>query len=80
MLHAHGSKLGYDEVEASGELCQAAKDSNLPLLQLLLDCACSVNAANYDQRTCLHLAASVGNLQITQLLLDKGAYINAKDR
>ena len=60
----------YDEVEASGELCQAAKDSNLSMLQLLLDCDCSANAADYDQRTCLHLAACEGNLHIVQLLLE----------
>ena len=63
MLHAHGSKLGYDEVEASGELCQAAKDSNLSMLQLLLDCDCSANAADYDQRTCLHLASASPRLR-----------------
>ena len=50
------------------------------MLQLLLKCGCSVDAADYDQRRPLHLAASVGNEQIVQLLLREGADAQATDR
>ena len=39
-----------------------------------------VNAADYDARTCLHLAASVGQLKIVEYLIQAGANINAADR
>ena len=40
----------------------------------------NLNAADYDQRTCLHLAASEGNGPIVEFLVQSGADINAKDR
>eukprot|EP00965_Chrysotila_dentata_P022659 750435-Pleurochrysis_carterae.AAC.1 len=41
--------------------------------------SCNVNAADYDARTCLHLAASTGNLLIAMALIEHGANVNAKD-
>ena len=79
-LREAGGELGYDEVAASGELCELAKRGSPDLLQVLLDCGCSVNAADYDARTCLHLAASTGNLRICSLLADANADLNAVDR
>ena len=46
LLRGKGGELGYDEVAASGELCELAKRGSLDLLQVLLDCGCSVNAAD----------------------------------
>ena len=80
LLRKHGSELGYDEIAAAGELCELAKQGKLETVGLLLECGCNVNAADYDARTCLHLAASVGNLPICQLLLDRGADVNRQDR
>jgi potassium channel len=40
----------------------------------------NISAADYDQRTCLHLAASAGNLTIVKLLVEAKADVNFKDR
>ena len=47
---------------------------------MLLSSGCSVNAADYDKRTCLHLASSEGNYAIAKHLIETGAVVNAKDR
>ena len=80
LLHQSGSTLGYSEVEASGELCELAKQGSLDLLKILLDMGCPINAADYDKRTCLHLASSVGNIPICELLISEGVNVNAEDR
>mgnify|MGYP001502289499 FL=1 len=49
-------------------------------IKLLTACGADVLSGDYDSRTCLHLAASVGNAQICDHLLVCGADINAKDR
>ena len=58
ILNNAGGELGYDEVQASGELCELARQGSLDLLKVMLSCGVMVNAADYDKRTCLHLAAS----------------------
>ena len=60
MLHAAGGELGYDEVEASGSLCELAKQGSRDLLEIMLKCGVHANAKDYDARTALHLAASEG--------------------
>ena len=52
----------------------------LPELKLLVRCGASVNACDYDARTCLHLAASEGSLAAAAFLISAGAKINARDR
>ena len=71
-LHAAGAALMMDQVSMSGELCELSKNGKLETLQLLLDCGCDVNAADYDARTPIHLAASEGNVPIIKLLLSLG--------
>ena len=39
-----------------------------------------LNGADYDGRTCLHLAASEGQKSVVNYLLAKQVYINLKDR
>ena len=79
-LRESGGELGYNETEASGELCELAKEGSLEKLSILLECGCPADAKDYDSRTALHLASSVGNLPIVKALLDLGAQVNAKDR
>ena len=50
LLRSKGGDLGYDEVTASGELCELAKRGSADFLKVLLDCGCDVNAAEYDGR------------------------------
>ena len=76
LLRGRGGELGYDEATASGELCEMARQGRVDMLRTLLICGASVNAADYDSRTALHLAASVGNLPIAQTLLTSGAAID----
>lgn len=49
-------------------------------IQVLLSAGCSVNSADYDKRTCLHLAASTGNRHVVEALLDCGVDVNFTDR
>ena len=49
-------------------------------MRLLLTGGCDPNAADYDKRTCLHLAASTGNLHIVEKLVEYNADVNYQDR
>ena len=79
-LIERGAELGFDENKASGELCELARGGDLDKVKLLLAGGCDPNAADYDKRTCLHLAASVGNLHIVEELIEAGANVNVQDR
>ena len=79
-LHAHGAALGYTETQASGELCELCRAGSLETLKLMISCGAAINAADYDRRTCLHLAASEGNMRIVEYLIDSGADVNSTDR
>ena len=80
LIRANGS-LGYDEERMAGVLCEYAKDGSKEAIKRLLEAGGNVNAADYDARTCLHLAASEGNTPIVEYLADKGKVnINVKDR
>eukprot|EP00184_Porphyridium_aerugineum_P002671 CAMPEP_0184695846 /NCGR_PEP_ID=MMETSP0313-20130426/3348_1 /TAXON_ID=2792 /ORGANISM="Porphyridium aerugineum, Strain SAG 1380-2" /LENGTH=1119 /DNA_ID=CAMNT_0027154373 /DNA_START=331 /DNA_END=3690 /DNA_ORIENTATION=- len=39
-----------------------------------------VNFADYDKRTCLHLACAEGHLRVVEFLIDQGADVDACDR
>jgi ankyrin repeat protein len=75
-----GGVLNYDESTAAGELCELVRSGDADRLQLLIECGCKVNAADYDDRRCAHLAASVGNKTVMVLLFDASADLNCKDR
>ena len=79
-LRSQGAELGYTEVVASGELCELCRAGSLETLQLAVSCGAQINAADYDRRTPLHLAASEGNARIVEYLLDSGGDMHAKDR
>ena len=62
-------------------LCHAAAGGDAKKVrELLHKNKVDVNAADYDKRTCLHLAASEGNLRIVEFLIENGADINFRDR
>ena len=58
----------------------AASRNDCERLLSLLRKGLSVNVADYDKRTALHVASSDGAGEAVRLLLDEGADINAKDR
>ncbi|KAL1527097.1 hypothetical protein AB1Y20_015780 [Prymnesium parvum] len=80
LLFKANGNLNYDEAAAAGELCELARQGDADRLQLLIDCGCSVDAMDYDDRRCMHLACSVGNKIIVKRLLNAKAAINCKDR
>ncbi|MBI4894951.1 MAG: ankyrin repeat domain-containing protein [Candidatus Aenigmarchaeota archaeon] len=61
-------------------VCWAAAQGDLQELQRLVAGGIDLNAADYDGRTGLHLAASEGNLNIVTFLVKKNVNINPKDR
>ena len=61
------------------KLCQAGFRGDLPSLEQLKSNGASVNTADYDLRTALHLAACEGHENCVRWLLDEGANLNVKD-
>ena len=81
LLRANGGELLFDEAHASGELCEFARQGDVKSVKMLLESGLSANVADYDGRTCLHLAASTGNRNVVEALLsDKSVDVNFKDR
>lgn len=50
-------------------MCNAASKANAPLVRALCQSGIDVNCADYDGRTCIHLAASDGVFVIVQVWL-----------
>ena len=69
-----------DETDSSGELCEFARAGEIERVMLLLEGKCDPNAADYDRRTSLHLAASEGNLHVINVLVKSGVDVNVRDR
>lgn len=61
-------------------ICWAAAQGDLNELQRLVAGGVDLNAADYDGRTGLHLAASEGHYDAVVFLVKKGVNINPKDR
>ena len=54
-------------LEAAHALCTCVSECDVPLLRRYLKAGVRVNAANFDQRTALHVAAAEGNLAAVRL-------------
>ena len=61
-------------------LCWAASQGDLDEIKRLVATGVDLNGADYDGRTCLHLAASEGQKSVVNYLLAKQVDINLKDR
>lgn len=55
-------RLDMPGMEAAHALCSCVFECNVPLLRRYLRAGIAVNAANFDARTALHIAAAEGNL------------------
>lgn len=64
----------------SQALWLAAKGDLLGLKEVAQRHPRVIKEADYDRRTCLHLAASYGQEKVVQWLLEEGARVNAQDR
>ncbi len=71
------------EVKAALEpvlLCACANMGDLAQLKVMLESGANLNAADYDGRTAMHLAASEGHIHIVQFLVEQGIELNPVDR
>jgi ankyrin repeat protein len=68
-------------IKVAIRLCDAASTGDVNLIKLLCERGADPNVGDYDHRTCLHLAASVGSVSVVDLLLKKpGMELNPVDR
>eukprot|EP00775_Hariotina_reticulata_P006152 gene6152-6389_t len=76
-----GARLCMPPVMAAAYLCTAVYDGDTLKLKRLLQAGANANAADYDKRTALHIAAADGNLPAVTVLVEVGAGDpTAKDR
>ena len=61
-------------------LCAAGSRGDVLALRRMLEDGARLDAADYDGRTALHLAAAEGHLEAVQFLLARGVDVNATDR
>jgi len=68
-------------IDRATQMCQAARRGDLVELQsLVIHHGTSVDTADYDHRTAMHLACSEGYMDMVRFLVDNNANINVQDR
>ena len=61
-------------------LCWAAYQGDLNEIRRLVASGVNLDEADYDGRTCIHLAASEGKADVVKFLIAKNVNISPKDR
>eukprot|EP00961_Rhodomonas_salina_P206753 2791095-Rhodomonas_salina.3 len=61
-------------------MCNAASKGDLQHIKFLVSMGASVNAADYDRRSALHLASAEGHHEVVEFLVQCGADVHCKDR
>lgn len=70
-----------DHGQTMGErMCASASKGDLKEIRLLVAQRASINAADYDKRSAMHLAAAEGHHDVVKFLVEQGATVNAQDR
>ena len=80
LIRSKGGELLFDVAKASADLCEYARQGDVRHVKMLLACGLDVNVADYDRRTCMHLAAATGNTNVVEALIAQGANLNVADR
>lgn len=79
LLREHGGCLAPHNMGV--KMCEAAAEDDVSSLQVLITNGIEPSTADYDMRTAMHLASSVGNVTILDLLLKiEGVEVNPVDR
>jgi ankyrin repeat protein len=79
LLAQHRGELSLTNIELAVFLNKIVMNGDLQMLQLSLLSGASVNCADYDERTPLHVAGDLGFQAIYDYLLLKGANPLKKD-
>ena len=79
-LYQAGGHMNLGKGEAGRELCRAAAEGSLVMVEFLLKAGVPVSSADADGRTPLHLAAAAGHQQICERLIAANADVNVMDR
>ena len=61
-------------------LCWSAYQGDLDEIQRLVANGVDLDEADYDGRTCIHLAASEGKMEVVKFLMAKKVSVDPKDR
>ena len=77
-LVARGAVTG-DDNKVTQEFMAAVEANDIETVANLLRSGASPSAADYDQRSVLHIAVSKGNERIIRLLVETGGDLNVKD-
>jgi ankyrin repeat protein len=80
VLLDHDAQLARSEGLAASTLCQVVCNGDIMTLRRLLKAGIQVNAADYDKRTAVHIAAAEGNVAAMRVLVEHGADLTVKDR
>ncbi|KAL3900854.1 MAG: hypothetical protein SGPRY_012381 [Prymnesium sp.] len=80
MLQEHDAVLGLSQTATFVKLCELTNEGNISGMESLCGWGADVNAAGFDKRTALHLAATQGNMPVVELLIARQADVNALDR
>ncbi|KAI2489466.1 voltage-gated potassium channel [Fragilaria crotonensis] len=80
VLLDHDAQLAMSEGLAASTLCQVVYDRDIMTLKRLLKAGIHVNAADYDKRTAVHIAAAEGNVAAMRVLVEHGVDLTVEDR
>lgn len=80
VIHQKGGSLGLDVEECASLLNSAVRQSKMEMVERLIANGADPSAADYDGRTCMHIAASMGNVSVIEFLLRRGVDPNYRDR
>mmetsp|Transcript_62463 Transcript_62463/g.147282 ORF Transcript_62463/g.147282 Transcript_62463/m.147282 type:complete len:757 (+) Transcript_62463:310-2580(+) len=69
-----------DHKDHGDRMCNAASKGDLQHIKFLVSMGASVNAADYDRRSALHLASAEGHHEVVEFLVQCGADVHCKDR